>query len=81
MNKTFVECIEDHKLERYGFLWLKKRKTKIEGLTNGKQYQVFAYRVREYNHPISPTVFSYYLILNDDNYFQLYPEDLFKKEV
>lgn len=73
-----IECSNDHETKRHGFMWLKKKSVKIDGLTRGKQYDLMAMENYDYGNKYSVCEFQYVLIKNDSGTPQLYPIELFK---
>jgi hypothetical protein len=76
-NVPTVVCQDDSEIEHFGFLWLKSRKKKIDGITQGKKYQIIRTQTAVYGSIYSYSAFSYLLILNDNLIPQLYGVERF----
>lgn len=72
-----VKCLDDTREERHGFLWLKKRRVKIDGLTKGKAYEVLASQTAVYGTQYAYNAFTHLLMVNDNGIPQLYPIESF----
>jgi hypothetical protein len=76
MKKTlFVTCRNDQDTERFGFLWLKKRMIKVNGITQGKKYPVVTTLTNIYSHKS----YSYFIIVDDNKLPQIVPLDRFNE--
>lgn len=77
-RQMLIECVEENETERHGFLWLKKRAVKTNGLTKGKLYSIIAMETVEYGNIYSSCKFVYTLVLNDNGIKQLYDFNRFR---
>jgi hypothetical protein len=73
LAKYRVTCVNDEEVTRFGFLWLKKKKQKLEDLTKGKDYPVLQREERTYGYGSGHSVFSYFIVVNDNGIPQYYP--------
>jgi hypothetical protein len=77
-KKVLIECIDENESESYGFLWLRKRAVKTNGLTKGKLYSIIAMESTDYGNAYVSCKFVYVLVVNDNGIKQLYNFDRFQ---